>query len=730
MANLNLQAARSAVRMNDPDLVGFAALDGTPTSTSWSYLTPAGHRVSVTGTGMTYDTAGRPISGTATLVSIDLGADGIPDLSIAGISVAAATLDDGPASFWQMLEGDDLIRAPEDGWTPYPSAFVVGDGIVARPGDGLGGLDIIRLGDGSNFASGDVENVGSPVAGAPASQYRGGNDEILGYVTDRWQGVIGDASRVYGGSRLTGGNDTILVQSSDGSAYIAGDAGDAVGEVVGGNDYITVGWAYGGKIAGDVLEAHPPSHVEGGDDSIFGGGLGDWIAGDAYKLRGGTLVGGDDTIDGGGGNDVIAGDAWEVRTDSTSTGGDDLIRAGGGNDEVHGDSGYGPTGAIGIGGDDRIYGDSGNDRLQGDGGNDTIDGGTQSDVIYAGDGDDWLTGGADADRIYGDAGNDILDGGSVADILVGLTGNDTYFVNDPGDIVSEQPRFGTDTMWSTLATAVLAADVEILRFNGVGNFTATGNELDNTIVGSAGDDSLLGGAGNDTLVGGAGGDTMRGGDGIDTVSYATATAGIDARMLAMVLNRGDALGDGYDSIENLTGSDFADTLIGGAAANRLEGRAGDDLLVGYLDDDTLIGGAGSDTLNGETGDNVLHGGTQADLLTGYLGADIFDFNALADSKAGARDVIRGGGGVLAFEGAGEAGGDLIDVSGIDANVSRAGNQAFAFGGQGIGRLSVASSGSDSIVRGNVDGDKAFEFQLVIKDDGVLAAAYEALDFIL
>ena len=131
------------------------------------------------------------------------------------------------------------------------------DGVASRPGDGVGGLDIIHVGTGSTFVSGDVENVGSPVAGSPASQYRGGNDEILGHVTERGQGVIGDASRVYGGSRLTGGNDSILVQSNDATTYVSGDAGDAVGEVVGGNDYITVGWDFRGEIAGDVSEAHP-----------------------------------------------------------------------------------------------------------------------------------------------------------------------------------------------------------------------------------------------------------------------------------------------------------------------------------------------------------------------------------------------------------------------------------------------------------------------------------------
>ena len=98
-------------------------------------------------------------------------------------------------------------------------------------------------------------------------------------------------------------------------------------------------------------------------------------------------------------------------------------------------------------------------------------------MLYGGDGNDWLSGGADNDTLHGDAGNDQLDGGGGADQLGGLTGNDTYFVNDAGDIVYELAGFGTDTVWSTLASTTLAANVEILRFNGVGNFTGTGNEL-------------------------------------------------------------------------------------------------------------------------------------------------------------------------------------------------------------------------------------------------------------
>ena len=730
MASLNLQAATSDVRLNDPNLVGFGALDGTPTSTSWSYLTPAGHRVSVTGTGMTYDAAGRPIAGTATSISIDLGADGVADVLIGGISVAAATLDDGPASFWRLLEGNDLIRGPE-GYTPYTEAFIVGDGVTARPGDGFGGLDIIHVGKVSAYVSGDVEDVGSPVAGSPPSHYRGGNDEILGHVTEEGQGVVGDASRVYGGSRLTGGNDTILLQSSNVTTHVSGDAGDAVGEVVGGDDHITVGWDYRGEIAGDVAEAHPPSRVEGGDDTIYGGGLGDWIAGDVYFLRGGRLIGGDDTIDGGGGNDVIAGDAYEVRPDSIVTGGDDLIRAGGGNDEVYGDAGYGPTGPIGIGGNDRIYGDSGNDRLHGDGGADTIDGGTQSDTIYGGDGDDWLAGGADNDRIYGDAGNDLLDGGAGADVLVGLTGDDTYFVNDPGDIVSELAGFGTDTVWTTLGTATLWANVEILRFNGVGNFAAIGNGLDNSIAGSAGNDRLEGGDGNDVLEGGAGADALLGDSGIDTASYVTAGGGVRVALTGSPdAQTGDAQGDTFSGVENLTGSTFADLMVGDELANTLSGGAGNDSASGGGGNDVLIGDEGTDVLNGDAGNDVLRGGRGADYLFGGLGADVFDFDAPAHSAPAARDILRGGVGVAAFEGVGVAGGDRIDLSGIDANARAAGDQAFAFGGTEIGRVSLVDAGGNTLVRCNTDRDAAFELELVIEDGGTLAAAYRDVDFIL
>ena len=62
--------------------------------------------------------------------------------------------------------------------------------------------------------------------------------------------------------------------------------------------------------------------------------------------------------------------------------------------------------------------------------------------------------------------------------------------------------------------------------------------------------------------------------GTDTASYAAAAAGIVASLAEPSVNTGDAAGDTYITIENLTGSGFADVLTGDAGANALNGGAG------------------------------------------------------------------------------------------------------------------------------------------------------------
>jgi Ca2+-binding RTX toxin-like protein len=110
--------------------------------------------------------------------------------------------------------------------------------------------------------------------------------------------------------------------------------------------------------------------------------------------------------------------------------------------------------------------------------------------------------------------DNIISGGAGADTLSGGAGNDVYFVG-AGDVVNEQAGGGTDSIRTTLNTYTLGANVENLTFLGSGNFTGTGNALDNVISGGIGNDTLDGGAGSDILIGGLGTDTLRGGVGND-----------------------------------------------------------------------------------------------------------------------------------------------------------------------------------------------------------------------
>lgn len=157
----------------------------------------------------------------------------------------------------------------------------------------------------------------------------------------------------------------------------------------------------------------------------------------------------------------------------------------------------------------------------------------------------------------------------------------------------------------------------------------TGNDL---LVGGAGDDRLTGAGGDDVLAGGSGADVLIGGAGSDTASYADAKAAVIANLFDASLNTGDARGDRYSQIENLTGSAYGDMLTGNDGMNVLLGGGGNDRLFGMNGVDRLEGGSGNDwldgglkndTLDGGSGNDRLIGGDGYDRLTGGTGADIF-----------------------------------------------------------------------------------------------------------
>lgn len=176
---------------------------------------------------------------------------------------------------------------------------------------------------------------------------------------------------------------------------------------------------------------------------------------------------------------------------------------------------------------------------------------------------------------------------------------------------------------------------------------------------------------------------------------------------------------------------------GGWVTGAVWGQSGDDLLVGGARADILGGGNGNDTLTGGAGNDVLTGAGGADVISGGAGDDVFRF-ALTSDAVGDTIVSSGGtaggtaGGAAAFEGAGIAGGDRIDLSAIDANTGLGGQQHFSFGStQAIGDLWAVDVDGVTHIRGNTAGGALPEFDLAILDgDGVQASDYAAIDFIL
>lgn len=351
-----------------------------------------------------------------------------------------------------------------------------------------------------------------------------------------------------------------------------------------------------------------------------------------------------------------------------------------------------------------LYGLAGSDRLYGGGGDDTL---------HGADGNDLLSGGEGNDKLEGGAGDDKLDGGAGADTMRGGAGNDAYYVDNAADVVEESANGGTDTVRSLISRYVLGENIEKLVLIGTGGQTGVGNGLNNTMAGGAGADTLIGSAGNDQIDGKAGADTMDGGTGDDTfyvddlgdvvVERAgegkdTVRASVSGYTLA--LNVENLILAGKNDIEG-NGNSLNNVLTGNSGANAIHGGAGNDQITG---------GAGTDRLWGDDGDDLLIGGLDADWLSGGAGKDVFKF-AMGDSTLSNPDVIAD------FT----AGADIINLSAIDANSSKGGNQAFSFIGTGAfsgsaGQLryerAVGADGQGyALVQADVNGDSVADFAL-------------------
>lgn len=96
-----------------------------------------------------------------------------------------------------------------------------------------------------------------------------------------------------------------------------------------------------------------------------------------------------------------------------------------------------------------------------------------------------------------------------------------------GDSVIEFAGEGNDTVYTGLASHVLATHVENLIHNGSNAFTGIGNASANSVRGGSGDDFLSGLDGDDILIGLNGADMMLGGNGADQFCYQGGETGLD-----------------------------------------------------------------------------------------------------------------------------------------------------------------------------------------------------------
>ena len=152
-------------------------------------------------------------------------------------------------------------------------------------------------------------------------------------------------------------------------------------------------------------------------------------------------------------------------------------------------------------------------------------------------------------------------------------------------------------------------------------------------------------------------------------------------------------------------TDADDVKNGSTGGDTIKGTSGSDILDGKGGNDVISGGAGNDRLNGGSG---------VDVLTGGADRDTFVFASVNHSGLGndRRDTITD------FVHAQ----DKLDISAIDANSHRSGNQDFVWSGKGgfdgkAGELvfrtfdEKGTKNDRTVVYGDTDHDRHADFQI-------------------
>ena len=523
-------------------------------------------------------------AGTAAWMTGGAGDDVLTGTSLADIlngASGADTLNGGGAS--DVLyggDGDDvlvggaaadiLIGGSGSDTASYAGSAAVTVFLDAGQGTSTGGDAV-----GDTFDS--IENLTG--SNSNDTLYGDAGDNVLdgGQGTDTLYGGAGDDIYLF---NTNSGTDTVIDRVMNGTAVIAGDAGDdtvEVGETLSlsnlafvkvGNDLqIQVAAAIVNRLNLKDFYANSEAKIE---NLVFVDGLLARLA----NLRIGTQLASEEA-------DLIAG-----------TTGIDTLR--------------------GLGGNDVLSGSAGNDTLIGDEGDDVLEGGAGADVLDGG-GDSVTAGGVPGPSANGDT---IRYAGSSAGVSVNI---------------ATRALSGGEAAGDTIALHNGVSSIENVTGSRFGD-TLTGDARANTLIGLAGNDTLIGGAGDDVLLGGDGADIIAGGEGEDSIDAGGGDdtdvrggAGNDlvvggAGNDALWGDEGDDTLDGGSGDDLVRGGEGADTLGGGDGADTLWGEAGDDRLAGGAGNDALNGGSGADTLSGDAGNDTLDGG---------LGDDIYVFDAVS-----------------------------------------------------------------------------------------------------
>jgi Ca2+-binding RTX toxin-like protein len=565
--------------------------------------------------------------------------------------------------------------------------------------DGFGGSDTlvnINAVVGSNFA-----DVLTGRASAIVEQFDGGsgNDTIDGGA------VVDPQDRGYV-NRVTYQNETQAVT-------VDLDQGTANGATIGEDTLININ-AVRGSDSGDHLSGSDRDGVEifegrGGNDIIDGregydiASYENAHAGVVVDLLNGTAEDGDGGVDELSGIEGVRGSIYN-----------DVLTGG------NPDNGESPE-------DDKI------ETFQGNGGNDSIDGGVGLDIaIYTSStagivanlatgvvvdglgGTDQLT---DIEGLIGSAFADVMNGSDArVEFFEGRDGNDTIDGKGGDDYVDYEHTGGAVKVTLGIGSAAGTASdgyggTDTLRniehvSGGKFNDSITGNEADNQLDGGEGDNTLSGGAGNDWLEAGNGNDSMLGGTGDDNFRAHGGKNFVDGGPDPDNMDVDILVVDGVREDYVVTRLDNGDTkLVNTHSDEQVIFRNVEwiEFSDGLMDLETLVGGSagpGADTIWGSGLDDTLDGAGGADEMIGFTGNDTYIVDNVGDILIEDEDLE-----------------DMEPVNGLDTvqvtlaaagtynMLTNAANVENAIAAPGTVAINLIGNDSDNKLTGNAAGNK-------------------------